>query len=109
MSEESQVSKVTLCVKILKWQSLSESLTKVRYRAAGAAKKLLVIFDILRTTQDLLYPPHLLAPHPVKRKCENTNFTWYNGKITLYGNRKAWFLIFSSIVDKNIKFTTLCS
>ena len=38
MSEESQVSKVTLCVKILKWQSLSQSLTKVRYRAARAAK-----------------------------------------------------------------------
>ena len=39
MSEESQVSKVTLCVKILKWWSLSQSLTKVRYRAARAAKK----------------------------------------------------------------------
>ena len=37
-------------------------------------KKPLVIFDILRTTQDLLYPPHLLPPHPVKRKCGNTNF-----------------------------------
>ena len=42
MSEGSEVSKVTLCVKILKWQSVSqsvsESLTKVRYRAARAAK-----------------------------------------------------------------------
>ena len=31
------------------------------------------------------------------------------GKITLYWNRKGWFLIFISIVDKNIKFTTTCS
>ena len=36
MSEGSQVSKVTLCVKILKWQRLTE----VRYRAARAAKNL---------------------------------------------------------------------
>ena len=35
MSEGSQVSKVTLCVKILKWRSG----TKGRYRAARAAKK----------------------------------------------------------------------
>ena len=28
----------TLCVKILKWQSVTDSLTKVRYRAARAAK-----------------------------------------------------------------------
>ena len=44
MSEGFQVSKVSLCVKILKWQSLthwvSESLTKVRYRAARAAKNI---------------------------------------------------------------------
>ena len=43
MSEGSQISKVTLCVKIQKWhwvsQSVSDSLTKVRYRAARAAKK----------------------------------------------------------------------
>ena len=42
MSEGSQVSKVTLCVKIQKWysasHSLTNSLTKVRYRAARAAK-----------------------------------------------------------------------
>ena len=42
MSEGSEVSKVTLCVKILKWQSLTHSVThsvtKVRYRAARAAK-----------------------------------------------------------------------
>ena len=31
-----------------------------------------------------------------------------NGKITLYGNRKGWFLIFLSIVDENIKFATIC-
>ena len=30
------------------------------------------------------------------------------GKITLYWNRMEWFLIFLSIVDKNIKFTTIC-
>ena len=46
MSEGSQVSKVTLCVKILKWRSLTHSLThsltKVRYRAARAAKKIIV-------------------------------------------------------------------
>ena len=30
----------TLCVKILKWRSVTDSLTKVRYRAARAAKKL---------------------------------------------------------------------
>ena len=30
------------------------------------------------------------------------------GKITLYGNRKGWFLIFLSIVDKNIKFIAIC-
>ena len=34
----SQVSRVTLCFKILKWHSISHSLTKVRYRAARAAK-----------------------------------------------------------------------
>ena len=38
ISEGSQVSKVTLCVKILKWQWPTQSLTKVRYRAARAAK-----------------------------------------------------------------------
>ena len=31
------------------------------------------------------------------------------GKITLYWNREGWFLIFLSIVDKNIKFTTIYS
>ena len=44
MSEGSQVSKVTLCVKILKWhppnQSVSQSLTKVMYRAAREAKNI---------------------------------------------------------------------
>ena len=43
MSEGSQVWKVTLCVEILKWRSLTHSkthwLTKVSYRAARAAKK----------------------------------------------------------------------
>ena len=39
MSEGSDVSKVTLCVETLKWQSVTESVTKVRYRAARAAKK----------------------------------------------------------------------
>ena len=38
MSEGSQVSKVTICVKILKWHPVIDSLTKVRYRAARAAK-----------------------------------------------------------------------
>ena len=38
MSEGAQVSKVTLCVKILKWHPLTHSLTMVRYRAARAAK-----------------------------------------------------------------------
>ena len=31
-----------------------------------------------------------------------------SGKITLYWNRKEWFLILLSIVDKNMKFTTIC-
>ena len=30
------------------------------------------------------------------------------GKITLYWNKKGWFLIFLSIVDKNINLTTIC-
>ena len=38
MSEGSQVSKVTICVEILKWHWPSHWLTKVRYRAARAAK-----------------------------------------------------------------------
>ena len=38
MSEGSPVSKVTPCVKILKWHPVTHSLTKVRYRAARAAK-----------------------------------------------------------------------
>ena len=36
MSEGSQVSKVTICVKILKGRSVSDLLTKVMYRAARA-------------------------------------------------------------------------
>ena len=43
MSEGSEVSKVTICVKILKWhpvtQSLTQSVTKARYRADRADKK----------------------------------------------------------------------
>ena len=39
MSEGSQVSKVSLCVKILKWHPPTDPVTKVRYRAARAAKK----------------------------------------------------------------------
>ena len=39
MSEGSQVSKVTLCVKNFKWRSVTDWLTEVRYRAARAAKK----------------------------------------------------------------------
>ena len=42
MSEGSQVSEVTLCVEILKWQSPTPTKTKVRYRAARAAKNGLV-------------------------------------------------------------------
>ena len=38
MSEESQVSKVTICVQILKWQSVSQRVTKGKYGAATAAK-----------------------------------------------------------------------
>ena len=38
MSEGLEVSKVTICVKILKWHPVTDSLTKVRYRAASAAK-----------------------------------------------------------------------
>lgn len=38
MSEGPQVLKVTIFVQILKWRSLSESVTKVRYRAARASK-----------------------------------------------------------------------
>ena len=40
MSEGLEVSKVTICVKILKWHPVIDSLTKVRYRAARAAKNL---------------------------------------------------------------------
>ena len=43
MSEGSQVSKVTLCVKILKWRSVTDPVTKVKYRAARAAKKCVCI------------------------------------------------------------------
>ena len=39
MSEGSQVSRVTLYVQILKWRWLTDSLTKVRYRAARAATR----------------------------------------------------------------------
>ena len=39
LSERSQVSKVTLCVKILKWRSLTDWLSKGRYGAVRAAKK----------------------------------------------------------------------
>ena len=38
MSEGLEVSKVTICVKILKWHPVIDSLTKVRCRAARAAK-----------------------------------------------------------------------
>ena len=38
MSEGLEVSKVTICVKILKWHPVIDSLTKVRYRAARAAQ-----------------------------------------------------------------------
>ena len=41
----SQVSKVTLCVKIQKWRSVTHPLTKVRYRAARAAKKCRVSYN----------------------------------------------------------------
>ena len=37
----------TLCVKILKWRSVTDSLTKVRYRAARAAKKEIQIEVVL--------------------------------------------------------------
>ena len=43
MSEGSQVSKVTLCVKIQKWQWVSEWVTKARYRAARAAKNNILV------------------------------------------------------------------
>ena len=43
MSEGSEVSKVSLCVNILKWQSVTDSVTKVRYRAAWAAKNMIKI------------------------------------------------------------------
>ena len=43
MSEGSQVSKVTICVKILKWRSLTHSVTKGRYRAARAAKNIVLL------------------------------------------------------------------
>ena len=39
MSEGFQVSKVTICAKILKWQPVSDLISKCRYRAAMAAKK----------------------------------------------------------------------
>ena len=53
MCEGSQVSKVTLCVEILKWHPLSDRLTKVRYRAAGAAKKAVYF----RAVPELANPP----------------------------------------------------
>ena len=37
----SQVSRVTLCAEILKWQWVSHPLTMVRYKAARAAKKVI--------------------------------------------------------------------
>ena len=42
MSEGSQISKFAIFVKILNWQSLSDSLTRVKYRAARAAKNIAV-------------------------------------------------------------------
>ena len=47
MSERSQVSKVTLCVKIQKWQWLTQWVTKVRYRAARAAKN--TLYEVIGT------------------------------------------------------------
>ena len=40
MSGASQVSKITIHVKIRKWHSVSHSVTKGRYRAARAAKNI---------------------------------------------------------------------
>ena len=45
MSERSQVSKVTLCVEILKWRSLTDLVTKGRFRAARVAKNTELILD----------------------------------------------------------------
>ena len=56
MSEGSQVSKVTLCVKIEKvavTQSLSHSVTKVRFRAARAAKNQEFFFFLLESFLDV--------------------------------------------------------
>ena len=60
MCEGSQVSKVTLCVKI----QMSEWVTKVRYRAARAAKNTLWTFGFGVEThfQDLCFSP---VVHPI--------------------------------------------
>ena len=61
MSEGSEVSKVTLCVETLKWQSVTESVTKVRYRAARAAKKAdkngAILVQIVPSYQHLFWMP----------------------------------------------------
>ena len=58
MSEGSQVSKVTLCFKILKWQSVTESLTDQgqvpKYRAPWAAKELFLHIILSCDDLDLL-------------------------------------------------------
>ena len=57
MSEGSQVSKVTLCFKILKWQSVTESLTDhsrvPTYRVARAAKELFLHIIVILSGDDL--------------------------------------------------------
>ena len=63
MSEGSQVSEVTLCVEILKWHPLTHWVTKVRYRAARAAKNVLkkynqvsdfILLDLLKAIYEII-------------------------------------------------------
>ena len=51
MCEGSEVSKITIYVKILKWQSLTHSVTKGRYRAARIAKNTYSAFNLLNLKQ----------------------------------------------------------
>ena len=62
MSEGSEVSTVTLCVEILKWQWPTHSVTKVRYRAARAAKKycryVIYVIDHIKSDQKVYLLEH---------------------------------------------------
>ena len=70
MSEGYQVSKVTHCVKILKWHWLTHSVSKGRYRAARAAKNIARIANAVPFT---LYSRVTLNDEIVVLNCKKYN------------------------------------